>query len=99
MATMTERVQERGTMSEHIETPSTIYEPWTDGYAVGFKVTRKADGKVGYIYLNPSYDDTMADEESSPDVFVYTGPDGDPNAGVDAPAHYYAMDEDVFGHA
>lgn len=47
------------------------YEPWSDGHAVGFKIT--CNGKVSYIYLNPS------SGGDSPDVFVYTGTEGDPS--------------------
>ena len=58
-----------------IRTPSATYEPWTDGYAVGFKVSL-ADGTVQYIYLNPS----IEEENDAPNVFLYQGPDGNPMA-------------------
>ena len=67
-------------------TPTTKYEPWTDGQAIGLKVTRVADGKVQYIFLNPSIDE---DPTSTPDVFLYIGPNGDP--AQDGAAHYYDM--------
>jgi hypothetical protein len=53
----------------HDEDSGTLYEPWTNGYAVGFKATRQSDGQVEYIYLNPSggSDDTVAT------VFIYQG--------------------------
>jgi len=49
------------------------YTPWTDGYAVGFKY-QKATGETGYIYLNPSSEDS----EGEPNVFLYHGPSGNP---------------------
>lgn len=49
------------------------YEPWTNGYAVGFKCIQ-ADGRVSYLYLNPS-DEEGTEEE--PNVFLYQGPHGD----------------------
>jgi hypothetical protein len=80
--------------TETIVTPTTSYEAWTDGWAVGFKVTRLEDGRVGYIYLNPSVDEEPA-PASTPDVFLYTGPAGDP---AEDPAwHHYEMDAAVFG--
>jgi hypothetical protein len=75
-----------------IVTRTTKYEPWARDGAVGCKVTRLSDGAVGYVYLNPSFDE---DPETKPDVFVYTGPHGDP--AQDSAWHYYAMDDDVFG--
>lgn len=62
-------------------TDGPVYEPWTNGYSVGFKVT-STDGQVEFIYLNPSgsYDRT-------PDVFLYKGPTGEPCD--DEPMHYY----------
>jgi hypothetical protein len=63
--------------------PAITFEPWTNGPAVGFKVTRHADGQESYIYLNPSTD-TMSDGEFSPDAFVYTGTAGNP--ALDSPA-------------
>lgn len=48
------------------------FEPWTDGWAVGFKCTHKT-GEVEFIYLNPS------GESGAPaDVFLYQGVKGDP---------------------
>ena len=64
------------------------FEPWTDGHAVGYKVTRHADGAVQYVYLNPSQD-TWSDGEFHPDVFVYHGPHGHP--AKDIPDHFYAL--------
>lgn len=52
------------------------YEPWSDGYAVGFKATHP-DGRVEYIYLNPS--DVEPDE--TPTVWVYQGTTGVPHYG------------------
>ena len=62
-----------------------IYRPWTDGYAVGFKVTRE-DGKVEYIYFNPSNNDDGSDD---PNVFVYTGEHGDPSQ--DTPSVHFVQ--------
>lgn len=48
------------------------FEPYTDGYAVGFKVT--APGKpTRFIYLNPSLATDTGDINDS-DVFLYHGP-------------------------
>jgi hypothetical protein len=58
-----------------------VYEPWTNGYAVGFKATHQ-DGRVEYIYLNPS----SADDDGAAIVFLYVGPTGDPEG--DAPSTY-----------
>lgn len=55
------------------------YELWTDGYAVGFKVTHLASMAVEYVYLNPS----SASDDGQPTVFLYHGAAGDPAA--DAP--------------
>jgi hypothetical protein len=51
------------------------YHAWTDGHAIGYKVTRD-DGKVEYVYLNPSGNDDGSDD---PNVFVYSGEHGDPS--------------------
>jgi hypothetical protein len=51
-----------------------VFEPWTDGWAVGFKVTHAVTGDVRYVYLNPSSDD---DPTGDANVFLYTGPAGD----------------------
>jgi hypothetical protein len=50
------------------------YLPWTDGYAIGFRLERD-DGKVDHVYLNPSNNDDGSDD---PNVFVYSGPAGTP---------------------
>lgn len=60
------------------------YTAWTDGYAVGFRAVHP-DGRVEYIYLNPSHDEPEADE--NPNVFLYTGPAGSTD-GDDAPVCY-----------
>lgn len=53
-----------------------VYCPWTDGRLVGFKVIRGGDDRdVEYIYLNPSNRDGNLDDD--PNVFVYTGTEGD----------------------
>jgi hypothetical protein len=47
------------------------FEPWTDGHAVGFKVT--APGKPDmYVYLVPSLGTDTQDINDS-DVFLYRG--------------------------
>lgn len=61
----------------------TDYEPWTDGHAIGFKVTM-ADGLVRYVYLNPSHNEDPAED---PCVFVYLGDHGEPDR--DSAEHYY----------
>ena len=55
--------------------------------SVGFKVTHP-DGRMQYVYLNPSYDDCADDAN----VFVYIGEHGDP--GQDAACHYYQIFEE-----
>lgn len=69
--------------------PAFAFEPWTDGHAVGFKVTRHADERVSYVYLNPSQE-TWSDGSFHPDVFVYTGSAGDP--ACDHACHFYNID-------
>ncbi len=71
-------------------TPAFTFTPWTDGHAIGFQVTRHSDGAVRYVYLNPSQD-TWSDGKHNPDVFVYTGPDGNP-AERDYPHHFYDIE-------
>lgn len=44
----------------------TVYIPFTDGWAVGFKVT-PPDGVVQWVYLNPSNADTNGESN----VFLY----------------------------
>lgn len=49
------------------------FTPWTDGYAVGFKVT--ANGKPDrYIYLNPSSGNDL-DDINETNVFLYLDSD------------------------
>jgi hypothetical protein len=69
--------------------PAYTFEPWTDGHAVGFRVTRHADNAVGYVYLNPSTD-TWSDGDFNPDAFVYSGVHGDPAR--DSAHHFYSID-------
>lgn len=69
------------------------FEAWTDGHALGFKVTRASDGKISFVYLNPSTDTWNRDDYSegfNPDVFVYTGPAGDPAS--DMPHNFYNIE-------
>ena len=74
-----------------LETADTIYTPWTDGYAVGFRCERKTDGAVGYIYLNPSNNEDGGPDDT-PCVFVYAGIHGDPSA--DGAQCYISADGD-----
>lgn len=67
----------------NITTESVTYEPWTDGRAVGYKITRLRDLAVTYVYLNPSEDI----DGSGPDMFLYIGPNGNP--AWDSSQHYY----------
>ena len=85
------------TLAAHLNTvtPSPVidgdvtYTPWTDGYAVGFRMTRD-DGTVSYIYLNPS--DRDGEPDDTPAVFLYQGPHGHP--AEDDAAHWYAPFDD-----
>jgi hypothetical protein len=61
----------------------TTYTPWTDGWAVGFKCER--NGKVEYIYLNPS----GGSDDGVPTVFAYVGTEGD--SSQDQAAHHYDL--------
>ena len=62
------------------------YQPWTNGYAIGFKVTLP-EQQVQYIYLNPSsFVDTG--EHS---VTVYIGTQGE--ADQDEALHHYDIKE------
>lgn len=63
-----------------VQTPTTKWEPWTDGHAVGFKATH-TDGRVRYVYLNPSQDDPE-DEDDVPTVFLYEDEHGDVHDGM-----------------
>ena len=67
----------------HDAAANITYEPWTDGHAIGFKLTHHNEGTTSYIYLNPSGDS----DGGTPDVFVYQGVTGDP--AQDAALHYY----------
>lgn len=68
----------------------TVYTPWTDGYSVGFK-TVNVDGEVKYVYFTPSSDGDAG--EFCSNVFVYSGPDGDPGEGDDVTHIYIDMDK------
>jgi hypothetical protein len=67
--------------SEVLTTEGVVFEPWTDGYAVGFKVSYP-DRPTTYVYLNPSGETDTHDVNDS-DVFVYRGLGGHPK--VDEP--------------
>lgn len=71
-------------LANAIVTPEGTYVPWTDGHAVGYRVTDD-DGRDEFIYLNPSSDDS----DGEPNVFVYRGPHGDPSQ--DQPLHFYRV--------
>jgi hypothetical protein len=61
-----------------VSTEGVLYQPWTDGYAVGFKATHP-DGRVEFVYLNPSSES----DDGQPTVFLYRGTAG--TAEQDAP--------------
>lgn len=64
------------------EDSGVLYAPWTDNGAVGFRC-EAPDGRVEYIYLNPS----GGSDDGVPTVFLYRGPAGDPSD--DQPDLYY----------
>lgn len=55
------------------EDSGVTYEPWTNGWSVGYK-TVSPTGDVEYVYLNPS----SGGEAELGTVFAYQGPAGDP---------------------
>lgn len=61
------------------------YTPWTDGQAIGYKVTHGTTGEVKYLYLNPS----SSDESGDATVFPYEGEHGDPALDEPACNHYF----------
>lgn len=63
------------------------YEPWTDGYAVGYKVTW--GDWTEYVYMNPSSRSPDEPDDGNPNVFVYIGSEGQP--GQDPSVHYYTL--------
>lgn len=65
----------------YVDAHGTTWEPWTDGHAVGFKVTTP-DGHGQYVYLNPSSES----DDGKPNVFLYHGPTGKPD--LDGPVTY-----------
>jgi len=70
-----------------VDNNGTVFTPWTDGYAVGFEITKKDDPSFKeYIYLNPSSETT-----GTSDVFLYQGIDGSP--GSDGPHCFYVVGE------
>jgi hypothetical protein len=66
------------------------FVPWTDGWAVGFRL-KHPDGHVEYIYLNPS-SDGGGDPEHRSCVFVYQGESGDP--ALDTPYMHFTAEHD-----
>ena len=59
-------------MNNHVD-GNVTYTPWTDGDVVGLRAEH-TDGRVEFVYLNPSATDT----DGQPNVFVYHGTTGDP---------------------
>ena len=55
-------------------TDGVTYRSWTDGHAIGFQAEHN-DGRVEYIYLNPSQDS----DDNVPNVFLYHGTEADPS--------------------
>lgn len=75
-----------------IDTPEGVhYEPWTNGYAVGFKITTDDGRAPQYLYLNPS--GSTDEGPGSGNVFVYHGWSGDP-AADGAYEHYPLLGKD-----
>jgi hypothetical protein len=71
----------------------TTWTPWTDDFAVGFKVQRPGR-PTRYVYLNPS----LASDDGAAVVFFYAGDAGDPNH--DEPvSHLTIFDGDFDGEA
>lgn len=64
--------------------------PWTDGWAVGFRLVHQ-DGHEEYIYLNPS-SDGGGDPDHRSNVFVYQGKHGDP--AMDTPYVHFNAEHD-----
>lgn len=64
-----------------IDAHGTTFEPWSDGWAVGYRLTSR-DGAVSYLYLNPSSES----DDGTSNVFLYHGAAGDPRA--DGPVCY-----------
>lgn len=60
------------------------YTPWSDGWAIGFKVEFD-DGRVDFIYLNPS----GGSDDNVPTVFLYRGTEGDVTK--DGAEHHYVI--------
>lgn len=55
-----------------VTTPEGLtFWPWSDGYAVGFAVTRTQDDRIDYVVLNPSSEHHRTDFDGRGDVFVY----------------------------
>lgn len=68
----------------HDEQTGVIYEPWTNGWAIGYRV-RFPEGPDEFIYLNPSNNDS----EGVPNVFLYHGSHGDP--ALDEAFYHYTL--------
>lgn len=56
------------------------YVPWTDGWSVGYRVTRNDHSQPDrFVYFTPSMmDDVAPGDDATPTVFVYQGGTGDP---------------------
>lgn len=79
------RTGERSMFQDVTDAHGTRYEPWTDGWAVGFKVTAPS-GVVSYVYLHPSSES----DDGVSNVFLCHGPRGD--AAHDGPLCYVDVD-------
>ena len=49
------------------------FTPWTDGFAVGFRVRHRVTGAVEHVYLNPSTSGDGDGDEHYGTVFLYAG--------------------------
>ena len=58
------------------------WEPWTDGFAVGFVVTNKVTGTRRYLYLNPSTGDAAGGGGDTGTTFIYWDNEGVPADGM-----------------
>jgi hypothetical protein len=63
------------------------FTPWTDGWAVGFRITREQDDRVEYLVLNPSGGSDPG-EAGRGDVFLYHADDTDDPVGDGSPVVY-----------
>jgi len=80
--------QRKMTVTTVTSVEGVTYEPWTDGWAIGFRVTHPQRPTV-YVYLNPAGEVDTGDVDDS-SVFVYHGPAGEPGPD-DGPVSYINM--------